>query len=335
MGHRPGARSDHPARAGPPARAGSARCRPACRPPTCSPWVRWSRASGPTSWSRLTRWPAPAGLRPAWCWPATDRCARLWRQSHATVLGFVDDPVLEGLYANALALACVSRGGGLWLHPARGHCPRHAGRGLRPAGFRRDPGEGALRVPPRRRRSAGRRPAAPRARRRAARAPGGCGRAALERVSWAARGREPHAPFWRRRGDDRVRDRHGDPRLGARARAAAGAASSASWTPAPRSWWWTAARATTAPSSPAARRRGGASGGQPRLRRRQQRGPRTRSRARDRALVNPDVELLDDGLARAGGRGRRRATPCSCRGCSMPTAASRTAPIRCPARSRR
>lgn len=37
--------------------------------------------------------------------------------SHATVLGFVSDPVLEGLYAHALVLACVSREEGFGFTP--------------------------------------------------------------------------------------------------------------------------------------------------------------------------------------------------------------------------
>jgi glycosyltransferase involved in cell wall biosynthesis len=38
-------------------------------------------------------------------------------RSHASVLGFVDDPVLEGLYAKALALVCVSEEEGFGFTP--------------------------------------------------------------------------------------------------------------------------------------------------------------------------------------------------------------------------
>jgi glycosyltransferase involved in cell wall biosynthesis len=69
-------------------------------------------------------------------------------RSHARVLGFVDDETLEGLYANALALACVSHEEGFSFTPleavARGTPAIVADLPV----FAETLGEGALRVPP-------------------------------------------------------------------------------------------------------------------------------------------------------------------------------------------
>ena len=52
-------------------------------------------------------------------------------------------------------------------------------------------------------------------------------------------------------------------------------------------------------------------------------------------LLNPDCELLDDGLARPGRRRRAPRPRCGPRACSTPTAARSARRIRCPARSAR
>ena len=69
-------------------------------------------------------------------------------RSHATVLGHVPEPVLEELYAGALALACVSRDEGFGFTPvealSRGTPPVVADLPV----FAETLGEGALRVPP-------------------------------------------------------------------------------------------------------------------------------------------------------------------------------------------
>jgi glycosyltransferase involved in cell wall biosynthesis len=69
-------------------------------------------------------------------------------RSQATVLGHVPDPVLEELYAGALALACVSRDEGFGFTPlealTRGTPPVVADLPV----FAETLGEGALRVPP-------------------------------------------------------------------------------------------------------------------------------------------------------------------------------------------
>ncbi|MEA2456185.1 MAG: hypothetical protein QOI45_2447, partial [Thermoleophilaceae bacterium] len=68
--------------------------------------------------------------------------------SQATVLGYVDDATLEGLYANALALVCVSREEGFSFTPLEAIARDTPAIVSDLPVFAETLGDGALRVPP-------------------------------------------------------------------------------------------------------------------------------------------------------------------------------------------